>query len=196
MGSVIAIAIAVAWAIARPPSGKRTTLARMNRGLRRTSVFIRARAVGAVLCVLSVFIGSGNFALADGRPASSIPAQALVQPSDFAAALTAPHAPGPLILQVGFRKAYEQAHIPGSEYVGAASDEAGLTALRRRVARLTKDDPIVIYCGCCPWERCPNIAAAYEALRHMGFRKVKVIFIAEDFGTNWVDQGFPTVKGS
>jgi rhodanese-related sulfurtransferase len=149
-----------------------------------------------VLCALSVFIGPGNPVLAAPRPAWAIPAQALVQPSDFAATLTAPHAPGPLILQVGFRKAYEQAHIPGSEYVGAASDEAGLTALRQRVAGLTKNDPIVIYCGCCPWERCPNIAAAYDALLHMGFRKVKVLFIAEDFGTNWVDKGFPTVKGS
>jgi len=168
----------------------------MNRDLRRTSVFIHTRAVGTLLCALLVFIAAGNSVLAAPRPASSIPAQTLVQPSDFAAALAAPHVPRPLILQVGFRKAYEQAHIPGSEYVGAASDEAGLTALRQRVARLAKDDPILIYCGCCPWERCPNIAAAYEALRRMGFSKVKVLFIAEDFGTNWVDKGFPTVKGS
>lgn len=156
----------------------------------------RTRAIGAMLTFVAVFGGSSNPALAGHKPASSIPAAALVQPANLAGTLASPNTPAPLILQVGFRKAYEQAHIPGSEYVGAASDEEGLKALRQRVAQLPKDDAIVIYCGCCPWAHCPNIAAAYEALQQMGFKNVKVIFIADDFGTNWVDNGFPTVKGS
>jgi len=99
-------------------------------------------------------------------------------------------------LQVGFRKAYAQAHIPGSEYVGAASEEDGVKALQQRVGKLPKDRAIVIYCGCCPWSKCPNIAAAYDALQDLGFKNVKVIYFADDFGTNWVDQGLPTAKGS
>ncbi len=73
-------------------------------------------------------------------------------------------APRPLILQVGFRTLYIQAHIPGSEYIGASSEDAGLKHLRSRVAKLTKGTVIVIYCGCCPWSHCPNIAAAYDEL--------------------------------
>lgn len=157
---------------------------------------IRPRTIYAVFTVVSFFLATINSALADPRAASSIPAAALVQPADFAATLAAPNAAKPLILQVGFRMAYAQAHIPGSEYVGAASDAEGLAALRQRVSKLSNDDAIVIYCGCCPWTKCPNIAAAYYALHAMGFRMVKAIFIAEDFGTNWVDQGFPTTKGS
>lgn len=159
---------------------------------------IRMRAIGALFSVVAVLTGTTGAALADHEPASSIPAAALLQPASFAATLAAPgqSTPGPLILQVGFRKAYEQAHIRGSEYAGAASDAEGLTALRRRVAKLSRNDAIVIYCGCCPWGRCPNIAAAYDALQQLGFKNVKVIFIAEDFGTNWVDPGFPTEKGS
>lgn len=153
-------------------------------------------AIGAVLSVLAILIGAAGPVLADHKPAASIPTAALIQPADFAATLNASAAPKPLILQVGFRKAYAQAHIPGSEYVGAASEEDGVKALQQRVAKLPKDSAIVIYCGCCPWKKCPNIAAAYDALQAMGFKNVKVIYFADDFGTNWVDQGFPTAKGS
>jgi thiosulfate/3-mercaptopyruvate sulfurtransferase len=158
-------------------------------------MFPRIRTIGALFTVLAIFIGATKPALADHKPASSIPPAALIQPASFAATLTASAAPRPLIFQVGFRNAYAQAHIPGSEYVGAASDEEGLKALRRRVAKLSKDSAIVIYCGCCPWSNCPNIAAAYDALQELGFKNVKVIYIAEDFGTSWVDRGFPTAKG-
>ncbi len=100
----------------------------------------------------------------------------------------------PLILQVGFRTLYEQAHIPGAEYVGAANDAEGLRALRERVARLPRDTAIVIYCGCCPWTRCPNMAAAYEALHALGFTQLKALHIANDFGRDWVDKGYPVAR--
>ena len=156
----------------------------------------RTSASGSVLSVLAILIGAAGPVLADHKPAASIPTAALIQPADFAATLNASPAPKPLILQVGFRKAYAQAHIPGSEYVGAASEEDGVKVLQQRVARLPKDSAIVIYCGCCPWKKCPNIAAAYDALRDLGFKNVKVIYFADDFETNWIDQGFPTAKGS
>ena len=154
------------------------------------------RAFAALVTALVLAFGASGPALADHKPASSIPAEALVQPADFAATLAASKGPKPLILQVGFHKAYAQAHIPGSEYVGAASEEDGLSALGQRVAQLPKDSAIVIYCGCCPWRKCPNIAAAYDELQKRGFKNVKVIYIPEDFGTDWVDKGLPTAKDS
>jgi len=156
----------------------------------------RTRASGAVCTALAFLLLAAGPALAAHKPATSIPAEALVQPADFAATLAASRAPKPLILQVGFRKAYAQAHIPGSEYVGAGSDEDGLKSLRDRVAKLPRDGAIVIYCGCCPWGKCPNIAAAFEALQQAGFKNVKVIHIEEDFGSDWVDKGYPTASGS
>jgi len=154
------------------------------------------RALGALLTVIALTFGASAPARADHKPASSIPAAALVEPADVAAGLAAANASTrrPLMLQVGFRKAYIQAHIPGSEYVGAGSEDEGLTALRQRVAKLPHDSDILIYCGCCPWRKCPNIAAAYDALQQLGFTHVKVMHISEDFGTDWVDKGFPTAK--
>jgi thiosulfate/3-mercaptopyruvate sulfurtransferase len=134
-------------------------------------------------------------ALAQHEPAASIPAADLIQPADLAANLKNASAPKPLILQVGFHKLYAQAHIPNSEYVGAAGEDAGIQLLRNRVAKLTKDTAIVIYCGCCPWSHCPNIAAAYNALHALGFTQVKVLHIADNFGDNWVNLGYPVVMG-
>ena len=101
----------------------------------------------------------------------------------------------PLILQVGSHTLFLQAHIPGSEYVGAPSTEAGLQQLRKRVDSLPRSKFIVLYCGCCPWSHCPNVKPADDTMHAMGFSNVKVLYIADNFGTNWVDKGYPTAKG-
>lgn len=144
-----------------------------------------------LLCVLASL---WQPACADAKPASSIPSEFLVEPADFAAALHSQQNPKPLILQVGFRTLYDQAHIPGAQYAGPANDAEGLRRLHDRVAALPRDTPIVIYCGCCPWTRCPNIAAAFDTLHALGFSHLKVLHIAENFGTDWVDKGYPATE--
>jgi thiosulfate/3-mercaptopyruvate sulfurtransferase len=101
----------------------------------------------------------------------------------------------PLVLQIGSHVLYAEAHVPGSEYVGAAGTSAGLQALRERVAGLGKGQTIVIYCGCCPWGKCPNIRPAYELLQSLGFSNVKALYIPDNFGTDWVNKGYPVAKG-
>jgi thiosulfate/3-mercaptopyruvate sulfurtransferase len=128
-------------------------------------------------------------------PAASIPATYLVQPADLAASLQAGSRDRPLILQVGAHVLFVQSHIPGSEYVGPGEESSGLETLRDRVAKLPRETPIVIYCGCCPWSHCRNIAGAYEQLRRLGFTGVKVLYLEYDFGSNWVDRGYPVAEG-
>lgn len=146
-----------------------------------------------LVSLLAAF-GPGG-AMAEHKPAASVPAADLIQPGELAASLTSAAAPKPLILQVGSRVLFAEAHIAGSEYAGPGGQDGGLQVLRDRVAKLPKDTPIVIYCGCCPWARCPNIAPAYDQLRALGFSRVKVLYIAENFGANWVDHGYPIDKG-
>ena len=88
-----------------------------------------------------------------------------------------------------------QAHIPGSEYLGAASTPQGLASLHDRVKPLSPKTFIVLYCGCCPWNHCPNVAPAYAELQKLGFSNVKVLYIANNIGMDWVDKGYPVVKG-
>ena len=148
----------------------------------------------AVLALGLLTVARAGAAGSEHRSANSIPQADLIEPADFARTLQA-SAAKPLILQVGFRTLYVQAHIPGSDYVGPANEDSGLDSLRKRVAAVPKDSLVLIYCGCCPWTRCPNVAAAYDALRALGFTHVKVLHIAEDFGTNWVDKGYPVAAG-
>lgn len=119
----------------------------------------------------------------------------LIQPAELAAILKSPQEKKPLLLQVGFHVLYVQAHIPGSEYHGPASRPDGLEGLRKRVESLPRTTFIVLYCGCCPWVRCPNMKPASELLREMGFTKVRSLYIGENFGGDWVAKGYPVASG-
>jgi rhodanese-related sulfurtransferase len=152
-----------------------------------------------VLCSLIAFCAltaASGSAVADSRPASSIPSADLIQPAAFAAILRGEAARKPVILQVGFRTLYEQAHIPAAEYAGPAGDGQGLKRLRGWAAKLPKDADIVVYCGCCPWDNCPNVADAYFALHDLGFTHVRVLYIPNNFGDDWAERGYPVIKGS
>lgn len=127
--------------------------------------------------------------------ASSIPASRLMTPEELVKILQSTKGEKPLMIQVGSHVLYEQAHIPGSEYIGPASYESGLQQLRKRVEALPRRKFIVIYCGCCPWSHCPNVKPADDALRALGFTNVKVLYLPDNFGANWVNKGYPVAKG-
>jgi len=130
------------------------------------------------------------------KPQATEPASSdLIQPEELMNALKARKDDQPLILQVGSRLLYSQAHIPGSEFIGASSTPEGLGKLRKRAESLSRTQFIVLYCGCCPWTKCPNVKPAYNELRGMGFKKLRVLYIANDFGADWVDKGYPIAKG-
>ena len=101
----------------------------------------------------------------------------------------------PLVIQVGSHVLYTQAHIPGSEYIGPAANDTALEKLRKRVESLPRTTFIVLYCGCCPWSHCPNVAPADQLLSGMHFTNVRVLYMANNFGADWVDKGYPTAKG-
>jgi thiosulfate/3-mercaptopyruvate sulfurtransferase len=140
---------------------------------------------------VSVLIFVSSYAVTQ---ATSIPTSRLMNPEDLVKILQSGKEK-PLMLQVGSHVLFLQAHNPGSEYDGAASTEAGLQQLRKRVESLPRSKFIVLYCGCCPWGHCPNIKPADDALHGMGFTNVKVVYISDNFGTNWVDKDYPTAKG-
>ena len=63
--------------------------------------------------------------------------------------------------------------------------------LKNVVAELPRDREIVIYCGCCPWDKCPNVQPATDALKELGFTRVRVLHLPDNFKTNWIDKGYP-----
>jgi rhodanese-related sulfurtransferase len=147
------------------------------------------------LVVLLATAAIGSASLASAYQASLIPAARLINPDELVKIIQSSPHEKPLMIQVGSHVLYAQAHIPGSEYIGPASSESGLQQLRKRVESLPRSKFIVLYCGCCPWNHCPNVKPADDALRAMGFSHVKVLYIAGNFGSDWVDKGYPTAKG-
>lgn len=141
--------------------------------------------LGLVLCLLGT---------APGFAASNawMPQQT-IQPADFARLLQQP-GNKPLVLHVGFHTLYVQSHIAGSEYCGPASAPEGAPKLRQCIRGVSKTRSIVIYCGCCPWQDCPNVRPAFEALHRMGFTRVKVLYISHNLGQDWVRKGYPTKR--
>ncbi len=139
--------------------------------------------------------GAATVAVFPAYQATSLSSSQLINPEDLVNILQSPKGEKPLLIQVGSHVLYEQTHIPGSEYIGPGSSEAGLQQLRKRVQALPRGKFIVIYCGCCPWSHCPNVKPADDALRAMGFTNVKVLYIADNFGADWVNKGYPVSKG-
>ena len=145
------------------------------------------------LAVLAFFGALPSLPLA--RAADRVTMKTLTPEELVRTLVAAPKGVKPLLFHVGSRMFYLQAHIPGSEYVGAGATAEGMQNLQRRASGLPKKTSIVLYCGCCPWSHCPNVNPAYEALVKMGFTNAKVLFMANNFGADWVDKGYPVAKG-
>jgi rhodanese-related sulfurtransferase len=119
---------------------------------------------------------------------------ATVEPKEVAAQLQGKGAK-PMMIHVGFGVMYRGKHIPQSIYAGPGRTPEGIESLKKAVAAVPKDREIVLYCGCCPWEMCPNVKPAMEALRQMGFTKVKAMMIPQNFAADWTDKGYPVELG-
>jgi thiosulfate/3-mercaptopyruvate sulfurtransferase len=127
--------------------------------------------------------------------AMTVPQTQLIQPAELVQLFKTSGVARPLVLQVGSHVMFAQAHIPGSLYAGPGSQAAGLQLLEKAVASTQKNKLIVIYCGCCPWNHCPNIGPAYKRLRDLGFTNVKALYIANNIGNDWVAKGYAVDKG-
>jgi thiosulfate/3-mercaptopyruvate sulfurtransferase len=109
--------------------------------------------------------------------------------------IAGPASQRPEILQVGFRALYDGAHIPGAIFAGPASTSEGLALLRTEAEKIPRNKEVVIYCGCCPWEKCPNVHPAYDELRKLRFTNLVVLLIPQDFHHDWIVPGYPVERG-
>ena len=100
----------------------------------------------------------------------------------------------PVVLQTGIPALYEASHVPGSIFAGPAMSPEGMDRLKKEAQKLSKTSDVVIYCGCCPMKDCPNIKPALSFLEGMGFKKIKVLNLNNDFIQDWVNKGLPVEK--
>jgi len=110
----------------------------------------------------------------------------LMEPADLANTINDPKAEQPLIFCVG-----PQAVIKNSVYIGPTGEAENLNKFKEQLSKIPKDANIVIYCGCCPFSRCPNVRPAFNLLNEMGFKNQKLLNLAHNIRTDWIAPGYP-----
>jgi hypothetical protein len=143
----------------------------------------------ASLSALTSFIAAPLFS--EDAPANPWTVSELMEPRDLAAILNSTTS-RPEIICVAFPVLYRQRHILHAVFAGPGSKPEGIDALKSTAASVPKDKPVVIYCGCCPMVKCPNVRPAYIALIAAGFKNVRVLNIPENFHADWSAKGYPT----
>jgi len=134
----------------------------------------------------SIFILISQLAISQQTTQEPWTPNQLMAPADLAAIITSSSETKPVILSIG-----PKAYIKGSIDIGDAKEKANLDKLKERVNKLPKNTDIVIYCGCCPFEHCPNIRPAFELLGKMKFTNYKLLNLEHNIKIDWINKGYP-----
>ena len=110
----------------------------------------------------------------------------LKEPAVLAAALADPKAPKQIIFNIG-----PVQQIKGAISIGPTSAQANLDKLKKQLAKLPKEKEVIIYCGCCPFRRCPNVRPAFELLKQMKFTNAKLLNLSTSLNDDWISKGYP-----
>jgi poly(3-hydroxybutyrate) depolymerase len=118
-----------------------------------------------------------------------------VQPADLVTELAnATGADKPTVVCVGPPFLYRAAHVPGAVLHGPMTSPSVIDEFTAWAKTLPPAANLVVYCGCCPMEVCPNVRPAYKILKDLGFTRVRVLILPTNFATDWVGRGFPVDK--
>ncbi len=110
----------------------------------------------------------------------------LIEPSELARIINDSNAKKPIIYSVG-----PGGDIKGSVEMGDAQEKENLNKLKSAVINLSRDTEIVLFCGCCPFEHCPNIRPSFELLNKLKFTNHKLLNLSHNLKVDWIDKGYP-----
>ena len=113
-------------------------------------------------------------------------AKDLLQPADLASTLRNKKSKRPVILNIGVVE-----NIEGAKDIGAASKKENLEKLKGSLKNLPKNTMVVIYCGCCPFDKCPNIRPAFSMMKNLGFSNGKLLNLPVNLKQDWISKGYP-----
>lgn len=75
--------------------------------------------------------------------------------------------------------------------IGATQEAAHLASFKSKLTRIPKNAEVIVYCGCCPFDHCPNIRPAFELLNELKFTNAKLLDLPKNLKVNWIDLGYP-----
>ena len=138
-------------------------------------------------CFILAFVSFGFQQCAAQQP-ENWTADQLIEPAALAQTLQA-NKEIPVIYCVG-----PGVVIPHSIDIGMTKDENNLQRFRAALEKIPRGTNIVIYCGCCPFEHCPNVRPAIEVLKEMKFTNYHLLNLPHNIKTDWIAKGYPEVK--
>ncbi len=109
----------------------------------------------------------------------------LVEPADLANKIRVDK-DVPVLISVG-----PGAIIPNSIDIGSVNEDANMRKFKEKLNQLPKSSNIVIYCGCCPFARCPNVRPAIAYLKSQQFTDYHLLNIPNNIKTDWISKGYP-----
>ncbi len=112
--------------------------------------------------------------------------QQLLEPADLAKTLNDSKSPQPIVYSVG-----PQAIIKNSIDIGPGKEKDNLKKLKEQLSKLPKNVDIVIYCGRCPFDKCPNIRPEFQLLNDMKFTNQKLLSLQTNVKVDWFNKGYP-----
>ncbi len=137
-----------------------------------------------ILSAISIFLVSNLLvAQSNKEPWSN---DQLLDPAILAQKINQKKVGNMLIVSIG-----PDAVIKGSVEIGPGGETKNINKLKAYLKNVSKDKEVVIYCGCCPFERCPNVRPAFKTLNDMGFKNAKLLNLSNNIKTNWIDKGYP-----
>jgi hypothetical protein len=110
----------------------------------------------------------------------------LLQPSELAASIK-DNKETSVIFSIG-----PGAVIPHSKDIGMIKEEENMKKFKAELENLPRDTSVIIYCGCCPYEHCPNVRPAIELLKEMKFTNYKLLDLPHNIKIDWINRGYPT----
>ena len=110
----------------------------------------------------------------------------LMEPKDLAVILNSSTIVKPLIISVG-----PAGLIKDAVDIGPVHEKENFDKLKEFLSKEKKDRQIVIYCGCCPFEHCPNIRPAFKLLNDMKFTNQKLLNLSRNLKADWINNGYP-----
>jgi rhodanese-related sulfurtransferase len=115
-------------------------------------------------------------------------AKQLAEPADLAASIKSKK-DVPVIISVG-----PGTTIPNTIAIGMTNNKDNIEKLKQQLKLIPKDKKIVLYCGCCPFEHCPNVRPAIEVLKEMKFSNYYLLNLPHNIKKDWIDMGYPVSK--
>ena len=84
--------------------------------------------------------------------------------------------------------------IPHSINIGMTEDKSNLKKFESSISQLPRNTNIVIYCGCCPFAKCPNVRPAIASLKEMKFTNYHLLNLPNNIKTDWIAKGYPQIS--